>query len=205
MTGVLARTGSGHGFADTPLRVARSAPDLDLAAAERAAAELLRALGVGRAEGMRDTPRRMVRAYAEPFTAPEFDLTTFPNDEGYGGATGTLRAAAQRRATRRCLAVCPRGRGRSRMGGRRPDPRRRHPRAPLPAGHLGPGGDVGAHGPPRRLARPRAQLTKEMDSRMPTAASQVEQKRAAAHRTVDLVSSGMGRSLRGRPRGNRRT
>ncbi|MFD1050086.1 GTP cyclohydrolase I, partial [Kibdelosporangium lantanae] len=29
------------------------------------------------------TPGRMARAYAELFTPREFDLTTFPNDEGY--------------------------------------------------------------------------------------------------------------------------
>jgi GTP cyclohydrolase I len=32
---------------------------------------------------MRDTPRRMARAYAELFTPRPFDLTSFPNDEGY--------------------------------------------------------------------------------------------------------------------------
>ncbi|MGH2929795.1 MAG: GTP cyclohydrolase I FolE [Solirubrobacteraceae bacterium] len=57
---------------------------MDLDAAESAVAALLRALGLDcRSEGMRDTPRRMARAYAELFSAPAFRLTTFPNDEGY--------------------------------------------------------------------------------------------------------------------------
>ncbi len=34
-------------------------------------------------DGMRDTPARMARAYAELFTAPPFSATTFPNEEGY--------------------------------------------------------------------------------------------------------------------------
>jgi GTP cyclohydrolase I len=57
---------------------------LDLAAAERAAADFITALGVDLdAESLRDTPGRMARAYAELFTPRPFDLTTFPNDEGY--------------------------------------------------------------------------------------------------------------------------
>jgi GTP cyclohydrolase I len=57
---------------------------VDLAAAERAAAEFLRALGIEvETESMRGTPGRMARAYAELFTPRPFDLTTFPNDEGY--------------------------------------------------------------------------------------------------------------------------
>jgi GTP cyclohydrolase I len=35
------------------------------------------------AEGTRDTPRRMAEAYAELFEPRPFDLTTFPNEEGY--------------------------------------------------------------------------------------------------------------------------
>jgi GTP cyclohydrolase I len=57
---------------------------MDLPAAEAAAAQFLRALGVATdSESLRDTPRRMVRAYAEFFSSPPFDMTTFPNDEGY--------------------------------------------------------------------------------------------------------------------------
>ncbi|MEV6209452.1 GTP cyclohydrolase I FolE [Kitasatospora sp. NPDC051914] len=56
----------------------------DPAAAERAAAQFLRALGIPiTSESLRDTPARMARAYAELFTPRPFDLTTFPNDEGY--------------------------------------------------------------------------------------------------------------------------
>jgi GTP cyclohydrolase I len=66
------------------LRVAPPPNEVDLARAERAAAEFLGALGFATdTEGLRETPGRMARAYAELFTAPEFDLTTFPNDEGY--------------------------------------------------------------------------------------------------------------------------
>jgi GTP cyclohydrolase I len=56
----------------------------DLAAAEAAAGHFLRALRVPTdAPGMEDTPRRMAQAYAEMLTPRTFDLTTFPNDEGY--------------------------------------------------------------------------------------------------------------------------
>src|SRR5215203_6624305 len=57
---------------------------IDTPAAERAAAELLTALGADLAdEGLRETPRRMAAAYAELLTAQPFRPTTFPNDEGY--------------------------------------------------------------------------------------------------------------------------
>ena len=67
------------------LRVVHQPDDaIDLDAAERAARELLRALGVNpEGESLAGTPRRMARAYAELFTPRPFDLTTFPNDEGY--------------------------------------------------------------------------------------------------------------------------
>jgi GTP cyclohydrolase I len=56
----------------------------DLSSAERAAAEFLRALGVPlERDGLASTPRRMTRAYAELLTPREFDLTTFPNEDGY--------------------------------------------------------------------------------------------------------------------------
>jgi GTP cyclohydrolase IA len=59
-------------------------PGIDLAAAEHAAARFLQALGVELdSESVRGTPGRMARAYAELFTPPPFDLTTFPNEEGY--------------------------------------------------------------------------------------------------------------------------
>ncbi|MFE9040579.1 MULTISPECIES: GTP cyclohydrolase I FolE [unclassified Streptomyces] len=56
----------------------------DLATAEEAARRFLTALGVPTdTESLRDTPRRMAKAYAELFSPRPFDLTTFPNDEGY--------------------------------------------------------------------------------------------------------------------------
>jgi GTP cyclohydrolase I len=57
---------------------------VDLPAAERAARDLLHALGVDLAgEGVRDTPRRVARMYDELLTASPFNPTTFPNDGGY--------------------------------------------------------------------------------------------------------------------------
>ena len=63
-----------------PLRVLPHTVGVDVAAAERAAAAFLAALGV---TGPADTPGRMARAYAELLNPRSFDLTTFPNDEGY--------------------------------------------------------------------------------------------------------------------------
>ncbi len=57
---------------------------VDLDAAERAAADLLAALGIDLdREERRATPGRMARAYAELLAARPFRLTTFPHDEGY--------------------------------------------------------------------------------------------------------------------------
>src|SRR3954468_13895960 len=57
---------------------------VDVARAERAARDLLEALGADPdEEGLRDTPRRVAAAYAELLTPEPFDMTTFPNDEGY--------------------------------------------------------------------------------------------------------------------------
>ena len=61
-----------------------SAPRVDLEAAERAARDLLVALGADPSDdGLRETPARVARAYMEMLTAEPFDLTTFPNDERY--------------------------------------------------------------------------------------------------------------------------
>jgi GTP cyclohydrolase IA len=66
------------------LRVVHDSDGVDLAAAERAAAQFLYALGVSTdSESMQGTPRRMARAYADLFSPRAFDLTTFPNEEGY--------------------------------------------------------------------------------------------------------------------------
>ncbi len=57
---------------------------IDHAGAERAARDLLVALGedVDR-PGLRETPRRVAHAFAELLTAEPFELTTFPNEERY--------------------------------------------------------------------------------------------------------------------------
>jgi len=66
------------------LRVISGGEGVDLPAAERAVADLLLALGKDpSSEHLADTPRRVARSYAELLTPPDFDLTTFPNDEGY--------------------------------------------------------------------------------------------------------------------------
>ena len=53
-------------------------------AAERAVSDLLRALGRDpESLHLAETPRRVAGAFAEMLTPPPFDLTTFPNDEGY--------------------------------------------------------------------------------------------------------------------------
>jgi GTP cyclohydrolase IA len=67
-----------------PLRVVRERGTIDAPAAERAVADLLRALGRDpSSQHLAETPRRVVDSFAEMLTGPQFDLTTFPNDEGY--------------------------------------------------------------------------------------------------------------------------
>ena len=57
---------------------------IDHAAARRAAADLLRALGADPdAPGLVDTPRRIADAYSELLTPVPFEPTTFPNSDGY--------------------------------------------------------------------------------------------------------------------------
>ena len=68
----------------TTMRSARRARAIDRAPLERAAADLLGALGVDLGdESLRGTPRRMADAYAEMLSPEPFDATTFPNDGGY--------------------------------------------------------------------------------------------------------------------------
>jgi hypothetical protein len=63
---------------------AAASRQVDRGAAQRAAADLLRALGADlESEGLRDTPRRMVQAYVELLTPKPFQPTTFPNEGGY--------------------------------------------------------------------------------------------------------------------------
>jgi len=57
---------------------------VDVAAATEAVRALLLALGQDpEVAHLRDTPVRVARAYEEMLSARPFDLTTFPNDEGY--------------------------------------------------------------------------------------------------------------------------
>jgi GTP cyclohydrolase IA len=67
----------------TPL-ARRDREPVDVPAAERAAHDLLDALGVDLTdESVRDTPRRIARMYDELLTPRPFNPTTFPNDGGY--------------------------------------------------------------------------------------------------------------------------
>jgi len=64
--------------------VSTSIGSIDRPRAERAARELLEALGVDVAtESTVETPRRMVDVYAELLTPTKFSPTTFPNDGSY--------------------------------------------------------------------------------------------------------------------------
>jgi GTP cyclohydrolase IA len=57
---------------------------IDHGAAERAAGDLLRALGADvDGKALEETPRRVADAYAELLTPQPFRATTFPNDDGY--------------------------------------------------------------------------------------------------------------------------
>ena len=59
---------------------------IDHAGVERAARELLRALGADLdAQALQDTPRRVADAYAELLTPHPFRATSFPNDDAYDG------------------------------------------------------------------------------------------------------------------------
>ncbi|RZU12307.1 GTP cyclohydrolase I [Kribbella rubisoli] len=67
-----------------PLHIVARRAEIDLPAAQRAVADLLTALGRDpESAHLADTPRRVANAYAEMLTPREFELTTFPNDEGY--------------------------------------------------------------------------------------------------------------------------
>ena len=58
--------------------------EVDLPAATRAARAFLRSLGIScDSPGLRDSPARMARAYAEMLSPRPFEPTTFPNDEAY--------------------------------------------------------------------------------------------------------------------------
>ena len=68
--------------------MARVTSVLPMSVDEAAAAEAVRALLVAlgqdvTSESLSQTPRRVAASFAELLAAPDFDLTTFPNDEGY--------------------------------------------------------------------------------------------------------------------------
>jgi GTP cyclohydrolase I len=82
----IARANSGGALTVTelPHRCLAPVPTIDIAAAERAAADFLRAMGMDVTDpSLVATPGRMARAYAELLTPPAMTLTTFPNDAGY--------------------------------------------------------------------------------------------------------------------------
>jgi GTP cyclohydrolase I len=65
-------------------RVTHTRPDINPRAAEQAAADLLTALGMDLTDAdLADTPRRMAHALIEMTSEPDFELTTFPNEEDY--------------------------------------------------------------------------------------------------------------------------
>jgi len=69
---------------ENPVHVGTGGIGRDMARAELAAADFLQALGVSLdSPHLRATPGRMARAWAEMLTPRAFELTTFPNDEGY--------------------------------------------------------------------------------------------------------------------------
>jgi GTP cyclohydrolase I len=74
---------AGHATGDRPLRLVKPSP-VDEHGAERAVADLLLALGQDvDDEHTAETPRRVAAALHELLSPRPFNLTTFPNDEGY--------------------------------------------------------------------------------------------------------------------------
>lgn len=66
------------------LRIVHGRREVNLPDAERAVRDLLLALGRDpTSPHLADTPRRVAESLTEMITPREFDLTTFPNDEGY--------------------------------------------------------------------------------------------------------------------------
>jgi GTP cyclohydrolase I len=74
---------SGHRTVPELALPAATTRTIDRATAERAAADLLTALGAGSSDHLEEAPRRVVQAYAELLTPVPFNATTFPNDAGY--------------------------------------------------------------------------------------------------------------------------
>ena len=89
------RTGANH-RSSAALRAVPSASAVDVDAAEAAVHQLLRSFGrdpVG--SHLADTPRRVALAFTEMLTPRQFDLTTFPNDEGYDELVVATRIPVQ--------------------------------------------------------------------------------------------------------------
>ena len=79
--GTASDAGTGRLALAAPVAGARA---IDFEALQRAARDLLRAIGADvDAEAMRETPRRVADAYAELLTPQPFRATTFPNEDGY--------------------------------------------------------------------------------------------------------------------------
>jgi GTP cyclohydrolase IA len=77
-------TANDHGGAALALAEPPDSRRIDHDALQRAARELLRALGADVDRGaLEETPRRVADAYAELLTPRPFQATTFPNDDGY--------------------------------------------------------------------------------------------------------------------------
>src|SRR3954453_6546517 len=82
--------------AAAPLRAVPSRSEVDADAAEAAVRQLLRSFGRDPSGShLADTPRRVAHAYAELLTPRQFDLTTFPNDEGYDELVVATRIPVQ--------------------------------------------------------------------------------------------------------------
>jgi GTP cyclohydrolase IA len=80
---VLGGRDPGEAEPTTPGRIV-DASKLDIVAAERAALDLLRAIGADvDSPGLRGTPRRVAASFAELVTPAEFAATSFPNEGGY--------------------------------------------------------------------------------------------------------------------------
>lgn len=66
------------------LSTVAAGPGVDLPAAEQAVQDLLEALGFDTSdEVLSATPLRVAKAYRDMLTPEEFEMTTFPNDQGY--------------------------------------------------------------------------------------------------------------------------
>ncbi len=80
----------------SPLRAVPARPVVDTDAAEDAVRRLLRSFGRDPAGShLAETPRRVAHAFAELLTPRQFDLTTFPNDEGYDEMVVATRIPVQ--------------------------------------------------------------------------------------------------------------